>query len=173
MKRLKSKKMRSRDKARSILKKFCMAILLAPFILFFQENICHTATEKEFQEEPMRKVLVSGDKGSVVAEIADTDQLRVTGLLSKKELKENQAMLLDFIRTGYYAIHMNGMAFPIDAIWMDETGKILTIYRNIQPDSPQVFPSVEQARYCLEAPAGSAARLGMEKGERLTFSPVR
>lgn len=174
MKRLISNKVRFRGEVGSISSEFTAVILLTTSILVFQINTLHAAnSENELQEEPMRKVVVSGAKGSIVAEIADTDQLRVKGLLGKKELKENQAMLLDFIRPGYYAIHMNGMAFPIDAIWMDETGKILNIYENIQPNSPQVFPSAEKARYCLEGPVGSVKRLGAVIGARLTFSPLR
>ena len=72
---------------------------------------------------------------AIVATLANTDKTRTEGLLGWSEIREDQGMLLDFIRSGVFAIHMQGMKFPIDAVWIDSNDVIRLIYEQIRPNS--------------------------------------
>jgi uncharacterized membrane protein (UPF0127 family) len=132
---------------------------------------CGTARSSDGLKETMRTVIVATEKGALKAHIADTEPLRLRGLLGRKVLDNDRAMLLDFIRPGHYSIHMEGMAFPIDAVWLDQRGAIVKVYHGIKPNSGIVYPSIKEARYCLETPAGAARRLGMVRGGFVKFLP--
>ena len=78
-------------------------------------------------------------------------------------------MLLDFIRPGLFAIHMQGMKFPIDALWIDSNGVIKLIYADIQPDSGSRYPSMLPVRYCLEVHVGFCKKHGIKEGQKVVL----
>lgn len=104
---------------------------------------------------------------TVAATVANTDTTRIEGLLGWAQITEDQGMLLDFIRPGFFAIHMQGMKFPIDALWIDSNGVIKLIYSSIQPNSGIVYPSMFKIRYCLEIAAGFCNKYGIKEGQKV------
>ncbi len=130
-----------------------------------------SAWAQTVQNQPLRKVSVTlGDK-VVIASIAETDGARLRGLLGWATISEDQAMLLDFVNESPYAIHMQGMKFPIDAVWIDGNGEIKFIYQSVQPNSGEVYPSMGPARYCLETMAGLCRKYGVKIGQKVRFGP--
>ncbi len=107
---------------------------------------------------------------TIVATLANTDKTRTEGLLGWSEIREDQGMLLDFIRSGVFAIHMQGMKFPIDAVWIDSNDVIRLIYEQIRPNSGIVYPSIFPVRYCLEIPAGFCKKHGIKEGQKVVFN---
>jgi uncharacterized membrane protein (UPF0127 family) len=107
---------------------------------------------------------------AIVATLANTDKTRTEGLLGWSEIREDQGMLLDFIRSGVFAIHMQGMKFPIDAVWIDSNNVIKLIYEQIRPNSGIVYPSIFPVRYCLEIPAGFCKKHGIKEGQKVVFN---
>jgi uncharacterized protein len=95
---------------------------------------------------------------------SDSPLFRIKGLLGRSSLGEEEGILLKPCNS----IHMFFMRFPIDAIFLDKEGHILHIRHSIKPwrMSTLVFHAVS----VLELAAGTALRLGLEKGELLTFS---
>jgi uncharacterized protein len=107
---------------------------------------------------------------TIVATLANTDKTRTEGLLGWSDIREDQGMLLDFIRSGVFAIHMQGMKFPIDAVWIDSNDVIRLIYEQIRPNSGIVYPSIFPVRYCLEIPAGFCKKHGIKEGQKVVFN---
>lgn len=105
----------------------------------------------------------------ITATLANTDAARIEGLLGWAQIGEDQGMLLDFIRPGFFAIHMQGMKFPIDALWIDSNGVIKLIYSQIQPNSGIVYPSLFKIRYCLEIAPGFCKKYGVKEGQKVVF----
>jgi len=101
------------------------------------------------------------------AVISDSEKTLTEGLLGWDTITEDQGMLLDFSSPGQYAIHMQGMKFPIDAVWIDSRGEIKLIYEKIQPNSGRVYPSIYSCRYCLEVKAGFCERQGVKEGGKV------
>jgi uncharacterized protein len=121
----------------------------------------------------LRTVSVALGDRVVRASVADTMASRIQGLLGWDDINEKQGMLLDFIVEGDYAIHMQGMKFPIDALWIDQAGKIVLIYHSIPPNAGQAFPSMIPSRYCLEIQAGFCRKYGIKVGRKVKFGEVR
>jgi len=101
--------------------------------------------------------------------VADTDASRKEGLLGWDHITEDTGMLLDFGMQGQYAIHMQGMKFPIDAVWIDGNGAIKLIYGDCTPNSGLVYPSMFPCRYCLEIKAGFCKKYGIRIGQNVQF----
>jgi len=121
------------------------------------------------QPEKLRTVPITVGKQIIQASIADTDESKTRGLLGWDRITEEQGMLLDFVIAGQYAIHMQGMKFPIDALWIDENGAIVLIYDSIQPNSGRVYRSMFPSRYCLELKAGFCKKYDVRMGGKVTF----
>lgn len=101
--------------------------------------------------------------------LANTHQLRVEGLLGWSSINDDSGMLLDFMADGVYAIHMQGMKFPIDAIWIDSSDRIRLIYENIKPDSGMTYPSMFPSKYCLEVNSGFCKRHNVRSGQKIVL----
>lgn len=106
---------------------------------------------------------------TIDAVVADTNAARIQGLLGWKSINDSVGMLLDWTYTDRHAIHMQGMRFPIDAVWIDEKNLIRKIYRAIQPNSGRNFPSEHSCRYCLELNAGFCDRHRVKTGQTVHF----
>jgi uncharacterized protein len=106
---------------------------------------------------------------TIRAVLASTTESRIQGLLGWNSIDEETGMLLDFLIDTKSAIHMQGMKFPIDAIWADTNGEIKLIYEDIQPDKGLTYPSMFPSRYCLEVKAGFCKKYGVKVGQKLRF----
>jgi len=114
-------------------------------------------------------VSVTVGSRTVKATLANTDQLRVEGLLGWTKIDDDSGMLLEFLVDGSYSIHMQGMKFPIDVIWIDSSDTIRLIYENIAPNSGITYPSMFPSRYCLEVKAGFCKRYNVRSGQKVVF----
>lgn len=120
-----------------------------------------------------RTISVTLGKRTIKVVVADTDASRREGLLGWGQITEDTGMLLDFAVQEEYAIHMQGMKFPIDAVWVDANGLIKVIYEDITPNSGLIYPSMFPCRYCLEIKAGFCRKYGIKAGENVRFGPSK
>ncbi len=102
---------------------------------------------------------------TVAVEVADTEALREQGLSGRSDLPNGQGMLFVFESDDTFGIWMKDMLFPIDIVWADASGTVITIAKNVAPDTyPKVFYPSTPARYVVELPAGFAAAHGVAEG---------
>ena len=104
--------------------------------------------------------------GSVVCErceVADSVLTRMKGLLGRSSLGTGEGLL---IRPAS-SIHMFFMRFPIDAVFLDRTLRVIGIAESLRPWR---VAGRRGARAVLELPAGEAARRGLRPGERLVLA---
>ncbi len=64
-------------------------------------------------------------------------------------------------------IHMMNMKFPLDVMYLSGDGTVLHIDENILPW--KIGKTVKHAVGVVEVNAGTCARLGLEKGDKLTI----
>ncbi len=111
------------------------------------------------------------EKDQIFLLVADTLELRMKGLSGVKNLEGNTAMLFVFNYPDKHGIWMKDMLFALDIIWLDEQYKIVSIEKNISPNTyPKVFYPTEKSLYVMEGKAGFVERNGIMVGKVLNLS---
>ncbi|MEX2532292.1 MAG: DUF192 domain-containing protein [Gemmatimonadota bacterium] len=88
---------------------------------------------------------------------------RLRGLLGRKELPEGEGLLIHPCR----AVHMYGMRFPLDVLFLDERGQVDALYEGLEPWKRTGLH--REARYALELPVGTIAATETRKGDRIEW----
>ncbi|HVZ75737.1 MAG TPA: DUF192 domain-containing protein [Candidatus Paceibacterota bacterium] len=102
---------------------------------------------------------------TVSVEIASTSAEQEQGLSGRTSLAEGSGMLFVFPDGSQPGFWMKGMNFSLDIIFITSSGKVITIDRDLAPDTyPQAFYPSGPIRYALEVPAGFAAAHTIEEG---------
>lgn len=119
---------------------------------------------------PVTARTITVDGVSVAVDVADTAGLREQGLSGRSDLRSGQGMLFIFDTDGIWGIWMKDMNFPIDILWADASGTVITIAADVAPDTyPEVFNPSAPARYVVELPAGFAAAHGIAEGTKIVL----
>ncbi|MBA2323157.1 MAG: DUF192 domain-containing protein [Pseudonocardiales bacterium] len=95
---------------------------------------------------------------------ADRWWLRARGLLGRKGLQSGEGLLLRPCR----AVHMLGMAFPLDVAFLDSNGKAVALYHRLNPGALTRWHRC--AIDVLELPAGTLARTATVEGDIIVCS---
>ena len=117
----------------------------------------------------VQKQIIVGS-AQVVVEVADTEALREQGLSGRLNLPEGRGMLFVFENDDTWGIWMKDMQFPIDIVWADASGTVVTVAVNIAPDTyPDSFYPTIPARYVLELQAGFTATHDIVVGSKIVL----
>ena len=112
------------------------------------------------------------DDVPIRVELAISERERILGLSGRKSLEDVKGLLFIFPETDYHGIWMKDMHFPIDIIWISEDFRVVSIAKNVSPDSyPEVFRPSEPARYVLETNTRYADAFGINVGQKVRFPP--
>lgn len=95
------------------------------------------------------------------ASLAATFRQRLLGLLGRRELRRGEGLVLSPCRS----VHTMFMNFPIDILFLDESGRVVTALGTVEPYRRS--PAVRRARFVVELPAGTVADTGTKPGDRL------
>ena len=102
-------------------------------------------------------------------EIADTEAAREKGLMFRKKLPAGQGMLFDFQSEQDVSFWMQNTYIPLDMIFIRGDGRILRIAENTGPLSTKLIPSGGPVLAVLEVIGGTARRLGIVPGDRVSY----
>jgi uncharacterized membrane protein (UPF0127 family) len=112
------------------------------------------------------EVTLERENGRVVVDrcvVADSPVSRMRGLLGRSELRPGEGLLL----RPASAIHTCFMRFPIDAVFLDGSLRVLEISDELRPWRAAFRRG---ARAVLELPAGESIRRGLEVGDSLRLA---
>jgi uncharacterized membrane protein (UPF0127 family) len=119
-----------------------------------------------------------GDRFS--AELATDDAAREHGLMERTSLEAGHGMLFVFPDLAPRWFWMKNTLIPLDILYFGDQRQLVSMQLNVPPckgDPCPSYPSGRPARYVLEVPAGTAAQLGIQVGDRLEIEgkvgPVR
>jgi uncharacterized protein len=103
-------------------------------------------------------------------EVASTPEEQARGLMFRRELPEMQGMLFDFHREQPTSFWMKNTYVSLDMIFIHRDGRILRIEENTVPLSEDLIPAAGPVtvRAVLEVIAGTARKLGIAPGDRVT-----
>ena len=99
-------------------------------------------------------------------EIADTPLACMKGLLGRDSLPDGHGLVI----TGCQSIHMIGMTFFIDVIFVDKTGVVVGACEHIGPW--QLSSVFFKANRAIEIPAGVIAKTNTKIGDVLELTPL-
>lgn len=94
--------------------------------------------------------------------IADDFISRCCGLLGTKSLSQDKGLLL----CPCNSVHMVGMLYALDIVYLNKTDKIIKIVENLRPFQ---FSGCWGAAAVLELRAGTVQRAGWELGQQVKW----
>jgi uncharacterized protein len=100
---------------------------------------------------------------SASGDIADTWWTRLRGLLGHAPLQPGEGLLL----RGEKAIHMIGMTFAIDVVFLDSKGRVIHLIPVMKP--LRLSPFVAEATDVLELPPNTIANTGTALGDQISL----
>jgi len=100
-------------------------------------------------------------------EIADNDAERERGLMFRKVVPPDRGMLFDFKTPRPVAFWMKNTLIPLDIIYIQGDGTVLSIARNTTPLSEAPIPSGGPVVGVLELAGGRAEEIGLLPGDRV------
>jgi hypothetical protein len=92
--------------------------------------------------------------------IADTALTRARGLMFRDTLAPVAGLLIVFEQAARHAIWMRHVRLPLDAAWLDDSGRIVHLEAALPPCAARPCPTwapAEPALYVLETEAGVLA----------------
>lgn len=114
--------------------------------------------------------LINVTKNNIVADkiiIADKFWIRMRGLMGRRDLEENEGLLL----VPCNAVHMMFMRFPIDVIFLDKEFVVVKIIGNLKPW--RTSPIVHKAFQTVELRYGTAVKKGINDGDKLSLIYIK
>lgn len=107
----------------------------------------------------------------VLAEIADTPELRSQGLMFRNNLDANHGMLFVFPNSGRYSMWMKNTAVPLSVAFLDNRGVIINI-ADMKPFTEDIHTAEMPARFALEMPQGWFDKFSIHAGDKVTGLPA-
>jgi uncharacterized membrane protein (UPF0127 family) len=111
----------------------------------------------------------------IAVEVVSEPATRAQGLMFRSSLGRDHGMLFLFPVSEIYPFWMKNTLIPLDIIWIDETGSIVDIARDVPPckaDPCPSYPPKGPAKFVLELAGGEAAARGLRDGDRLEFEGI-
>ena len=134
------------------------------------------AIHREYDTREVRVETPDGEmRGSVTAAIADTPELRYTGLSDTESLPESRGMLFVYESVENRTFVMREMAFGIDIVYADAAGVITEIHHAPAPGPDEDGEELRyhgRGQYVLEVGYRWTADRGVVSGDILRFDPI-
>lgn len=99
------------------------------------------------KDENLSKMVVKTQNGDVVymVESATTKEQMSKGLMDRKELRADSGMIFDVQGTEEIAMWMKDTYIPLDILFVNKDGKIISFYKNAEPLSTKLIkPQVNE-----------------------------
>lgn len=103
-------------------------------------------------------------------EVAATPAARAQGLMGREYLAPDAGMLFDFKRDAPINMWMKNTLIPLDMLFIERGGRVISIAQQTEPLSLKHIPSGGVVRSVLEINGGAAKRLGIAVGDRVVHS---
>jgi hypothetical protein len=100
------------------------------------------------------------------AEVADSMNTRMIGLMHRKSMPQNAGMVFVFEEKATHCMWMKDTLIPLSVAFIDESGTIVNI-ADMQPHSEQSHCAARPVRYALEMNRGWFAQRGIGPGMKL------
>jgi uncharacterized membrane protein (UPF0127 family) len=152
------------------------------FLVIFSLILLSLAYEEieSVQGQQLRQnqtALVSLGGVNVLADLSTTPESQSKGLAIKDSLNENEGMLFIFESPEKYSFWMKDMKFPIDILWINSTGQIVHIEKNLPPcvlllPCPSYAPN-DDSLYVLEVVSNFTNKFRINVGDSVISDVIK
>ena len=129
------------------------------------------------EQKQNQTALVSVGGAKIMAILSTTPDSQSKGLAIKDYLNENEGMLFVFDSPQKYSFWMKDMKFPIDIIWINSTGQIVHIEKNLPPcvlllPCPSYAPN-DNSMYVLEVVSNFTNKYDVSVGDPVNSDVIK
>lgn len=114
--------------------------------------------------EPLQIKTATGTHNYEV-EVMKTEAERAHGLMDRRSMPKDHGMLFDFDKDQPVYFWMKDTYLPLDMIFIDHAGRVVSIKRNAKPMDETVIPSNAPSTGVLELNGGGAAAIDLKVGD--------
>ena len=98
--------------------------------------------------------------------VARTHWMRLRGMLGRPAPEPGEGLLIVPCR----GVHMYGMKYPLDLVFLDEGGTVVHVRPDLQPGTRTGL--IKGSHYALEIPTGTIEASGTRVGDKLVWQPI-
>jgi uncharacterized membrane protein (UPF0127 family) len=142
---------------------------LLPILVAFLAARPRFSVGADLQQFPTSELTIISASGPhrFKVELAETPAQMTQGLMFRTSLAPDAGMLFDYRQPTAATMWMRNTLIPLDMLFVDAQGRIVNIYERAVPQSLDVIAAAEPVRAVIELNGGTAARLGIEPGDRV------
>ena len=154
-------------------------ITIAAFIVGIV-GVLSIPTDVKLESVEFPQGTIKLDDKILEVQIADTDTLRVRGLMFQEELSYHEGMLFVFDNSGTHPMWMLNMQFHLDIIWFDENLHVTAIEKDVPPCVTTIEVvtcrdngvSGDNAKYVLEVTTGFVDKFNITENSKLEIISI-
>ncbi len=122
-----------------------------------------------FVKDELTIETADGERHDFTVELALTPQQRAQGLMFRRAMAEDDGMLFLFDREAPRSFWMKNTYLPLDLIFIDRHGVVVSIARDASPHDETGIPSRFPAAAVLEVLAGTSDAIGLAPGDQILY----
>jgi hypothetical protein len=126
-----------------------------------------------FPREPLAVETRSARRHVFEAWRAETPGQRAQGLMFVPSMGDDQAMIFVYDPAQYVAMWMKNTLLPLDMLFVDDRGCVVTVQEHARPGSLATIESQAPVVLVVELNAGTVASRGIRVGDRVVRPAAR
>ena len=130
---------------------------------------CQLAQADEPQLD-LPRVKLSAGMHQINAQVAQTGEQRMVGLMHRREMPQHEGMLFIFEQPTQQCFWMKNTLLPLTAAFVADDGTIVNL-ADMKPQSTESHCSEKPVRFVLEMNQGWFAKKSIKTGFKLTGAP--
>lgn len=125
--------------------------------------------EELLREFPRAQLIVVGNAKCIQFDIyiAQTGPQRTQGLMHIRSMELHEGMLFVYAQATRISMWMKNTLIPLDMLFFDESGQIVTMHENATPLSTDIIDSNAVVAGVVELNGGAAEKLAIGPGSRI------
>jgi len=127
------------------------------------------------QDQPqmeLPRTTLSAGMYQIDAQVAQTYDQRMTGLMFRKEMPQHEGMLFVFEQPTVQCFWMKNTLLPLTAAFLADDGTVVNL-ADMKPQTLDSHCSDKPVRFVLEMNQGWFAKKGIKPGMKLTGTPFK
>jgi uncharacterized membrane protein (UPF0127 family) len=127
------------------------------------------------QDQPqtqLPRVTITAGMHRIDAQVASGFEERMTGLMFRKEMPQNEGMLFVFEQPSVQCFWMKNTLLPLTAAFVADDGTIVNL-ADMKPQTTDSHCSTKPVRFVLEMNQGWFAKKGIKPGMKLSGQPFK